>query len=63
VELMGVDYVALGSDFDGASIPTELGGLAGLPLLEDALAVRYADRDVAKITHGNWLRVLAATWA
>jgi membrane dipeptidase len=63
VELMGVDHVALGSDFDGASIPTELGGLAGLPLLEDALAVRYADRDVAKITHGNWLRVLAATWA
>ena len=62
VELMGVDHVALGSDFDGAPIPTELGGVAGLPLLVDALAGRYDDDAVAKLTHGNWLRVLGKTW-
>ena len=63
VELMGVDHVALGSDFDGASIPSELGGVAGLPLLVDRLAARYDDDQVAKLTHGNWLRVLAETWS
>jgi membrane dipeptidase len=63
VEQMGVDHVAFGSDFDGTSIPTELGGVAGLPLLVDALATRYDADDVAKITHRNWLRVLDATWS
>jgi membrane dipeptidase len=62
VGLMGVDHVALGSDFDGCSIPAELGGIAGLPLLVDQLVARYADADVAKLTHGNWLRVLGDTW-
>lgn len=62
VDLLGIDHVALGSDFDGASIPTELGGIAGLPLLVEALAARYDSDAVAKLTHGNWLRVLAETW-
>ena len=30
VERMGVDHVAFGSDFDGAVVPDELGGVAGL---------------------------------
>ena len=61
---MGVDHVAFGSDFDGALIPEELGGAAGLPKLVEALgAAGYDDRAVAKITHENWLRVLRATWA
>jgi membrane dipeptidase len=62
VDLLGVEHVALGSDFDGAAIPTELGGLAGLPLLVDALAAGHDAGAVAKITHGNWLRVLGETW-
>src|SRR5579862_4702884 len=37
VERMGIDHVAFGSDFDGAEVPAELGGLAGLPRLVDAL--------------------------
>jgi membrane dipeptidase len=62
-ERMGIDHVAFGSDFDGAVIPDELGGVAGLPKLVNALRdAGYDDDAVAKITHGNWLRVLAATW-
>src|SRR3954447_15310904 len=63
-ERMGVDHVAFGSDFDGAVVPEELGGLAGLPKLVAALgAAGYGDDAIAKITHGNWLRVLDATWS
>ena len=62
-ERMGVDHVAFGSDFDGAVVPAELGGVAGLPLLVEALrAAGYDETAVAKITHENWLRVLRATW-
>lgn len=62
-EHMGIDHVAFGSDFDGAVVPEALGGVAGLPMLVDALrASGHADDAVAKITHGNWLRVLGATW-
>ena len=44
-------------------VPDELGGVAGLPKLVDALrASGHDDEAVAKITHRNWLRVLDATW-
>lgn len=59
---MGVQHVALGSDFDGAVVPAELGDAAGLPLLVDALAERFGDEEVRLIAAGNWLRVLAETW-
>lgn len=63
VARMGIEHVAFGSDFDGAEIPAELGGAAGLPKLVDAVrAAGYGDEAVAKITHGNWLRVLRDTW-
>src|SRR5579884_4055536 len=60
---IGVEHVAFGSDFDGAVVPTELGGVAGLPKLVAVLrSAGYGDDDVAAITHGNWLRVLGETW-
>jgi membrane dipeptidase len=60
---MGVDHVAFGSDFDGAVVPDELGGVSGLPLLVEALrGGGYDDAAIARITHENWLRVLRATW-
>ena len=60
---VGIDHVAFGSDFDGAEIPDELGGIAGLPRLIDALcSAGYDDASLAKITHRNWLRVLGETW-
>jgi membrane dipeptidase len=64
VGVMGIDHVAFGSDFDGASVPTELGGVAGFPKLLAALRVRgYGEPEVAAIAHGNWQRVLRATWS
>jgi membrane dipeptidase len=59
---MGLDHVAFGSDFDGATIPAVLEGVTGLPRLLDALRVRYDDDALDKITHANWLRVFRATW-
>jgi membrane dipeptidase len=61
---MGIDHVAFGSDFEGATVPEELGGAAGFPKLVAALRERgFDDADVDKIAHGNWLRVLDATWS
>jgi membrane dipeptidase len=62
-ERMGVDHVAFGSDFEGAIMPGELGGVAGLPKLVEALRARFDGDAVEKITHRNWLRVLDATWS
>jgi SAM-dependent methyltransferase len=60
---IGVDHVAFGSDFEGSSVSDELGGMAGLPKLVQALrAAGFGDEDMAKVTHGNWLRVLDRTW-
>jgi membrane dipeptidase len=64
VNRIGIDHVGFGSDFDGATVPTELGDVAGLPRVVEALRDRgYTESDVAKPAHGNWLRVLGETWA
>jgi membrane dipeptidase len=60
---IGVDHVAIGSDFDGATVPNELHDVTGLPKLVAAL--RDDGHDAAslrKITSENWLRVLDHTW-
>jgi membrane dipeptidase len=60
---IGVEHVALGSDFDGATIPDELGDVAGLPRLVDALrADGFTDDEVRAIAWGNWRRVLGRAW-
>jgi membrane dipeptidase len=60
---IGIEHVALGSDFDGATMPRALGDAAGLPRLIAALRHHgYDDDALRKLTHENWLRVLAATW-
>jgi membrane dipeptidase len=60
---IGVDHVGFGSDFDGATVPTELGDASGLQRLAEALRDRgYAEDEVSKLAHGNWLRVLRETW-
>jgi membrane dipeptidase len=63
VERMGIEHVALGSDFDGATIPDELGDVAGLPRLVDALrADGFSEDEVRAIAWDNWRRVLARAW-
>lgn len=63
VERLGIDRVALGSDFDGAGIPAEIGDVSGNQKLIAALRERgYDDASLRKIGHENWLRVLRKTW-
>ncbi|HEV2812436.1 MAG TPA: dipeptidase [Solirubrobacteraceae bacterium] len=60
---IGVDHVALGSDFDGARVPGALGDAAGLPRLLDALRDGgFAEDEVERIAWGNWRRVLGASF-
>ena len=60
---IGVDHAGFGSDFDGAKVPTELGDAAGLPGVVEALRQRgYSKDEIAKLAHGNWLRLLRETW-
>lgn len=60
IDIMGIEHVGLGTDFDGD------GGIRGLAdsseLINFTLHLlrrRYSDRDIARIWGGNWLRVMA----
>ena len=62
VKLVGVDYVGLGSDFDGVnSLPAGLDGVEDFPKITAALVKRgYSKKDITKILGGNFLRVFAS---
>jgi membrane dipeptidase len=63
-ERIGVAHVALGSDFDGVTIPASLGDVAGIPRVLDALAeVGFTKSEIASIAWDNWRRVFEAWWA
>jgi len=56
-DLIGVEHVALGSDFDGATrTPFDASGM--VKLTEALLAVGLSREDVAKVMGGNELRFL-----
>ena len=60
---IGVEHVAFGSDFDGATVPEDLGDVAGMPKLLAALSrAGYDEESLAKLCRENWLRVLATCW-
>jgi membrane dipeptidase len=62
-ERIGVEHVALGSDFDGATIPAPIGDVSGMPRLLDALAGGgFGAAEIEAIAWDNWRRVLAAWW-
>jgi membrane dipeptidase len=62
-ERLGIDGVALGSDFDGCTVPHAIRDAAGLPALFEHLRGRGWDEPaLAKLAHGNWLRVLERIW-
>jgi len=64
VGLTSIETVALGSDFDGATMPSELADATKLPALIVALQQRgYDEAAIRKLCYENWLRVLGAVWA
>lgn len=62
IKLVGVDYVGLGSDFDGIHLtPKELDDVTTYPLITKSLVEKgYSKKDIDKILGGNLLRVLKA---
>ncbi|MCB0741257.1 MAG: membrane dipeptidase, partial [Chitinophagaceae bacterium] len=62
VNLIGVDYVGLGSDFDGInSSPKELNDVTDMPLITKELKKRgYSKKEIKKILGGNFMRVFEA---
>ena len=62
IEALGEDGVALGSDFDGAMLPAEIGDVTGVPRLLQALLDKgYGEALVGKIAYGNWLAMIERT--
>ena len=59
VQLVGIDHVGFGSDFDGVfGLPAGLQDVSGFPNLIEALLKKgYSEEDIAKICSGNVLRV------
>ena len=62
IKLVGVDYVGLGSDFDGINLtPQQMDDVTTYPLITKALVEKgYSKKDINKILGGNLLRVLKA---
>ena len=62
INLVGIDYVGIGSDFDGIyQPPKQLDDVTGYPLITKALVEKgYSEKDIDKILGGNLLRVLKA---
>ncbi len=59
VKLVGVDYVGLGSDFDGATMPEGMEDCSKLERITEALLRKgYSEADIRKILGENTLRVL-----
>ena len=59
LRLAGEDHVGLGSDFDGARIPSAIGDVTGLPAVIAAMRGHgYGESLIAKLAHKNWLSAL-----
>jgi membrane dipeptidase len=62
LEKLGEDGVALGSDFDGCTVPDAIGDAAGLPHLIDRYRLAgYGEELIRKIAAENWLSLLERT--
>ncbi len=62
VDLVGEDYVGIGSDFDGLSADHKLVDIVGvkdISILENALKkIGYSEKTINKIMGENWMRVV-----
>ncbi|MFQ5584827.1 MAG: dipeptidase, partial [Calditrichia bacterium] len=61
VELVGIDHVGVGSDFDGVSfLPQGMEDVSKYPnLIYELLKKGYSEEDIEKICSGNILRVMS----
>jgi membrane dipeptidase len=60
---IGADHVALGSDFDGVTIPAAVGDVTGVPKVLDALRqAGFGEDELEAIAWHNWRRVLGSWW-
>ena len=63
LEQLGEDHLGLGSDFDGATLPKDMGDVAGLPRLTAAMEAHgYGPELMKKLTCDNWVGLLERTW-
>jgi membrane dipeptidase len=63
VERLGIDRVGFGTDFDGGTMPRDLGDVTGLPKVIALLQQHgYDEASLRKLAYENWLRVLQRTW-
>ena len=60
VDLVGIDHVGLGSDYDGIEVtPHGMEDISMMPVLFDELRSRgYTDSDLSKIASDNFFRIL-----
>lgn len=62
-EQIGIEHLALGTDFDGAVVPYDVDGVEYLPDLLQGLANRgWSQDDIEMLGFENWRRVLGDTW-
>lgn len=62
-ERIGIDHVAIGSDFDGADMPSEISDVSRLPILIGRLAdLGFSESELEKIAMGNWIRIIRKIW-
>jgi membrane dipeptidase len=62
-DVMEIDHIAIGSDYDGAVIPHALKEPSSVQKIFNILVNSgYSQEDVEKIAYKNWMRVLSDTW-
>ena len=60
IDVMGIDHVGLGTDFDGdGGVPGLADSSELLNFTRQLLRKRYSDEDIQKVWGGNFLRVMA----
>ena len=60
IDVMGIDHVGLGTDFDGdGGVPGLANASELINFTRQLLARRYSEEDIQKIWGGNFLRVMA----
>ncbi len=63
IEQLGIERVAIGSDFDGATISDEIKDVAGLGALRAQMRAHGFDEEtMKKLCHQNWFDVLERTF-